>query len=210
MTPADLLASGLDQLDVNGPDGFADHLLAFANDLIKWNKVYNLTAIKRLDEIVIQHLLDSLSIANYITDLDLIDVGTGGGFPGIPLALLKPQCRVTLLDSNIKKTRFLQQMCINHQLTNCEVLHSRAESCSAVFTQVVCRAFASIPNILGYAGHLVAADGQLLAMKAHLGDEVDEKAISTAGFYVQEIQPLQVPYLDAERHLIVLGRVDQH
>lgn len=70
MTPADLLASGLDQLDVNGPDGFADHLLAFASDLIKWNKVYNLTAIKGLDDIIIQHLLDSLSIAKYVTDLD--------------------------------------------------------------------------------------------------------------------------------------------
>lgn len=137
-------------------------------------------------------------------------MGTGGGFPGIPLALLKPKCRFTLLDSNVKKTRFLQQMCINHKLDNCEVLHSRAESCSAVYTQVVCRAFASIPNILGYAGHLVAPDGRLLAMKAHLGDEVDELAISAAGFQVLDIMPLQVPYLDAERHLVVLGRLQQH
>lgn len=198
------LESGMKALGLEVDSDRSDRLLDFVGDLLKWNKVYNLTAIRNEHDVLRQHLLDSLSISPHLEAETVIDVGTGGGFPGIPLSLFHPETDFVLLDSNIKKTRFLQQMVINHGLRNCEVVHTRAESYSQTFEVVVCRAFASLPDIIELAGHMVAPGGKLLAMKGQLNQEVDEIAENSA-FSVQEIIPLDVPGLDAERHLIVLA-----
>ena len=200
------LESGLEELGFGDSTDLAKRMMAFVEDLKKWNKVYNLTAIRKTEDIVVQHLLDSLSISPYLEAQSVIDVGTGGGFPGIPLAMVHEQTRFALLDSNVKKTRFLQQMVINHQLQNCEVLHTRAESFTGTFDAVVCRAFASLPDIVGYAGHLVAPGGKLLAMKGQLGDEVDLLDESNNELKIENIVTLSVPGLEAQRHLVVLGR----
>ncbi len=198
------LESGLQALALEYSPDQIDKLLSFVDDLLKWNKVYNLTAIRQPADVIYQHLLDSLTISSYIESGKVIDVGTGGGFPGIPLAIFHPETHFVLLDSNVKKTRFLQQMVINHQLHNCEVAHTRAESYSGSFDQVVCRAFASLPNIVGFAGHLTSPVGRLLAMKGQLGDEVD--SFGENDFAIESGTPLKVPGLDAERHLVVLKR----
>ena len=205
-SPEQQLAIGLKSLGLSTGGGLATRLLAFLDDLEKWNKVYNLTAIRNRSDMVVQHVLDSLSIAPYVNAASVVDVGTGGGFPGVPLAMNYPDKTVVLLDSNVKKTRFLQQMIINHDLRNCEVMHTRAESCDRVFGAVVCRAFASLPDIIKFAGHLVEPNGKLLAMKGQLGDELEQVSESQDEFSVDEVIPLLVPGLDAQRHLVVLSR----
>lgn len=197
------LERGLDALGLAQSDHLSEQLVSFVADLVKWNKVYNLTAIREPHEILVQHIFDSLSIYPFVKGQTVIDVGTGGGFPGIPLAMIMPETRFTLLDSNGKKTRFLQQMVINHKLSNCEVIQSRAESYASKFDVVVCRAFASMADIVGYAGHLVGEGGSLLAMKGQV--EMELAAIPDT-FTVVEVIGLNVPDLDAERNLVVLKR----
>jgi 16S rRNA (guanine527-N7)-methyltransferase len=192
---------GFKILGLGQNDDLAERLGDFVADLVKWNKVYNLTAIREPQQILSQHIFDSLSVHRYITGQTIIDVGTGGGFPGVPLAMLMPNKSFTLLDSNGKKTRFLQQMIINHGLTNCEVVQSRAESYKVKSDLVICRAFASLVDIVGYAGHLVEEGGSLLAMKGHLEDELD--SVPDA-FEVTQIVELDVPDLPAERRLVVM------
>lgn len=197
------LERGFDALGLARNEDLSTRLTNFVSDLVKWNKVYNLTAIREPNEILVQHIFDSLSVHAYVTGPSVIDVGTGGGFPGIPLAMLMPDTQFTLLDSNGKKTRFLQQMVINHALDNCEVIQSRAESYSARFDVVICRAFASMADIVGYAGHLVGEGGSLLAMKGQLESELSDIPDT---FVVNSTVELQVPDLQAKRHLVVLKR----
>ena len=206
MTPEKQLDAGLETLGLSTDGDLAERLLAFLADLEKWNKVYNLTAIRNRGDMVLQHILDSLSVASYIEADAFVDVGTGGGFPGVPLAMNYPEKKVVLLDSNVKKTRFLQQMVINHGLRNCEVMHTRAESCSRTFGAVVCRAFASLPDIVSFAGHMVEPGGKLMAMKGQLSDEVEQV---DGPFTVNDVIPLQVPGLNAQRHLVVLVHSDE-
>ena len=207
MTLGDQLERGLVELGLSVKPSFADQLLVFMDDLLKWNKVYNLTSITKPDQVLTQHLLDSLSIHDYMDGASIIDVGTGGGFPGIPLAMYYQDASFSLLDSSVKKTRFLQQMVINHQLKNCSVVHSRAEDHDKKYDRVVCRAFASLPKIIQFSGHLVSENGKLLAMKGQLGPEIKEVEESGLGFQIVEVKKLQVPGLNAERHLVVLERV---
>ncbi len=204
MNLRDELESGIQTLALPYVPAQLDLLMNFVDDLLKWNKVYNLTAIRRPEDVISQHLLDSLSISPYIQAARIVDVGTGGGFPGIPLAVFHPNSQFVLLDSNVKKTRFLQQMVINHGLKNCEVAHTRAESYQQTFDIVVCRAFASLSDIVSFAGHLLAPGGQLLAMKGQPGEEID--SLSEKGFNIESILPLSVPGLDAQRHLVIMKR----
>tara|TARA_R110002073_G_scaffold4917_21_gene31180 strand:+ start:9929 stop:10543 length:615 start_codon:yes stop_codon:yes gene_type:complete len=198
-----MIVNGLAQLGLEEDGALADQFSAFVDDLIKWNKVYNLTAIREPGQILTQHIFDSLSVHAHVKGSRVIDVGTGAGFPGIPLAMLMPHRSFTLLDSNGKKTRFLQQVLINHSLGNCEVVQSRAESYAPQFDVVICRAFAALPEIVSFAGHLVAEKGELLAMKGQL---LEDSGALPNNFRVKEVHPLFVPGLDAERHLVVLGR----
>lgn len=181
-------------------------LLGYLALLHKWNRAYNLTAIRDPEEMVARHLLDSLSIAPYIQATRIIDVGSGPGLPGIPLAIIQPQRHFTLLDSNGKKTRFQQQVKLELGLTNLEIIGGRAESYTPEqpFDEVVSRAFASLTDMLVWSDRLCAPGGRFLAMKGLYPSA--ELAELPAGFQLQSAERLEVPDTDGERHLIILER----
>lgn len=198
---AGLAALGL-ALSPGARRGLLDYLIL----LEKWNRAYNLTAVRDRGEMVARHLLDSLSIVPYLQAPRIIDVGSGAGLPGIPLALALPDCRFVLLDSNRKKTRFLTQASAELGLDNVTVECRRAEEYrpEAGFDTVVTRAFASLAEIVTAAGHLCRSDGCLLAMKGRYPE--GELAALPPSFRLLAVEPLRVPGLEAERYLIRLAR----
>jgi 16S rRNA (guanine527-N7)-methyltransferase len=185
-------------------------LLAFLALLNKWNKAYNLTAVRDERVMVSRQLLDSLSILPWVTTDHLLDVGAGGGLPGIPLAIVFPEKRFTLLDSNGKKTRFLNQCVLELGLGNVEVIHGRAEDCQPdqPFTQISSRAFTALDNLVTWCGPLLANGGEFLAMKGQYPD--DEVAALPGGWQVESCHSLKVPGADGERHLLIVTRAEQH
>lgn len=183
-----------------------EKLLAYLELLHTWNRVYNLTAIHDLEESVLLHIIDSLSIKPYLNGTYLIDVGTGAGLPGIPLALTCPDKKFTLLDSNSKKTRFLSQAMYELPLNNIEVVHARCEDFKPVqkFDSILSRAFASIQVMLETTQHLLSEQGQFLAMKGVYPD-AEIKAISSE-FEVIAVHNLEITGLEAERHLVCIKK----
>lgn len=181
-------------------------LLAFLALLNKWNKAYNLTAVRDEQVMVSRQLLDSLSILPWVTTQHLLDVGAGGGLPGIPLAIVCPDQRFTLLDSNGKKTRFLHQCVLELGLDNVEVIHGRAEDCQPEqpFTQISSRAFTALDNLVGWCAPLLEGDGEFLAMKGQFPD--DEVAALPAGWQIEASHALKVLGADGERHLLIVTR----
>jgi 16S rRNA (guanine527-N7)-methyltransferase len=181
-------------------------LLAYLQLLQKWNKAYNLTAIRDPLQMVDRHLLDSLSIAPYIRVERIIDVGTGPGLPGIPLAIAFPDKSFTLLDSVGKKTRFLQQVKMELQLDNIHIHNGRVESFQPerLFDGVVSRAFSSLQLMLDLTSHLIPLEGQFLAMKGIY--PTSELAALSSQFKLCESHRLQVPGIEEERHLLVLSK----
>jgi len=178
-------------------------LLDYVGLMAKWNKVYNLTSVREQEEMVKRHLLDSLAITPYINGDSLLDVGTGGGLPGIPLAIVKPDMQITLLDSNSKKTRFLQQVKAELKLTNVTVVHDRVEHAQLPkFAVVTARAFATIKEIIDLAGRHCDDAGHLVLMKGIYPQEELEAA--GEGFSLQDVIALNVPECDGERHLVRL------
>ncbi|MCC6209088.1 MAG: 16S rRNA (guanine(527)-N(7))-methyltransferase RsmG [Gammaproteobacteria bacterium] len=200
------LDAGLAALGLALPPAVRRGLLDYLVLLEKWNRAYNLTAVRDRGEMVARHLLDSLSIVPYIKTPRIIDVGSGAGLPGIPLALALPACRLVLLDSNRKKTRFLSQAVAELRLGNVAVESLRAEEYrpDEGFDTVVTRAFASLAEIVAAAGHLCRSDGCLLAMKGRYPAE--ELAALPPSFRLLAVEPLRVPGLDAERYLVRLAR----
>jgi 16S rRNA (guanine527-N7)-methyltransferase len=199
---AGLTALGLDT-------ALADPLASYLALMLRWNAAYNLTAIRDPREMVTKHLLDSLAMAPAVTGLaTLADLGTGAGLPGIPLAVATPGLRVTLVESNGKKARFMREALRVLGLGNAEVAESRIEALDrpGQFAAITARALATLPQILALGGHLIAPDGVLLAMKGARPD--DEIAALPPGWTLREIQPLTVPGLNAERHLVTVGRAD--
>ncbi len=174
--------------------------------LEKWNKAYNLTAIRDPRQMVTLHLLDSLAIARWLKPGRLLDVGTGPGFPGIPLAILEPDREYFLLDSNGKKTRYLKQLVFEMGLKQVTVLDTRVEQWQPdrPFDVIVSRAFASLDKMVQLTHHLLAEQGVWQAMKGDAA--VAEQEQLPADVEIVEIQPLTVPQLDAERHLITLQK----
>lgn len=172
--------------------------------LEEWAQVVNLTAIKNRQEMEILHLQDSLSVLPYITGPRLIDVGTGAGFPGMVLAIARPELEVTLLDSVGKKTRFLQQVKARLKLTQVTIVNSRVEDYDPElkFDQVISRAFSNLTKFVQCTEHLCKPNGQFLAMKGIVPTEEIEALPEK--FKVSAIHPLKVPGLNAERHLIVI------
>lgn len=182
------------------------HLLRYLELLSQWNNVFNLTAIRDPKEMVMLHILDSLSVAPYLHGSRLLDVGTGAGLPGIPLALLHPEKQFVLLDSNSKKTRFLTQVLATLPIKNVEVVHARCEEFKpdVCFDSIISRAFASIQVMLDTTQHLVCADGQFLAMKGVYPTE--EIAAIPIGYQLIAVHPLNVKGINAARHLVCIAK----
>ena len=200
------LSTGARQLGVELSEAQHAQLLAYLALLIKWNKAYNLTAVRNPDEMVSRHLLDSLSVMPFIHSERWLDVGSGGGMPGIPLAILHPHKQVTVLDSNGKKTRFLTQVKLELKLDNLQVIHKRVEEFQPElpFTGIVSRAFSSMENFTNWTRHLGDAQTQWLAMKGlHPADEL---VALPADFKVDSEQALTVPGCQGQRHLLILRR----
>jgi len=204
------LAQGLADLELEFDDASQQQLLAFLALLNKWNRAYNLTAVRESGQMVSRQLLDSLSILPFVTAEHLLDVGAGGGLPGIPLAIVLPHKRFTLLDSNSKKTRFLTQCVLELGLKNVDIVHGRAESCDPAiqYRQISSRAFTALENLVAWCGHLLADEGEFLAMKGQFPD--DEVAALPSGWQVKSRHPLSVPGSDGDRHLLVIGRDSGH
>lgn len=179
-------------------------LLEFLKLLIKWNKTYNLTAVRDPELMVSHHLLDSLSVHPHLAGTSLADIGTGAGLPGMPLAIVNPDRQFLLIDSNSKKTRFITHAVARLGLTNVTVWHGRSEhyEAGAGFDTVMCRALASIPKLIEIGGHLLSRGGRLVAQKGHvpkdeLGELPDQWLATTVA--------VDVPFLeDKTRHIIVL------
>ncbi|MFQ6575334.1 16S rRNA (guanine(527)-N(7))-methyltransferase RsmG [Pseudomonas sp. UM16] len=203
---AEELSTGARQLGVELSEAQHAQLLAYLALLIKWNKAYNLTAVRNPDEMVSRHLLDSLSVMPFIHSERWLDVGSGGGMPGIPLAILHPHKQVTVLDSNGKKTRFLTQVKLELKLDNLTVIHKRVEEFQPPqpFTGIVSRAFSSMENFTNWTRHLGDEQTQWLAMKGlHPADEL---VALPADFRVDSEQALTVPGCQGQRHLLILRR----
>ena len=206
MSLAQQLAQGLKELGCALPDPAQRQLVEYLALLQKWNRVYNLTAVREPSRMVSQHLLDSLAVAPHAGAATLLDVGSGAGLPGIPLALALPDSRVTLLDSNHKKAAFLKQAVMELKLGNVEVVRERVETWQAAqgFEVVISRAFSDLGEFVTLAGRHAAAGGRLLAMKGvHPYEEISQLP---QGWQAQHVLPLTVPGLGAQRHLVVLGR----
>ena len=213
-SPADLLASGLLQIASAIDQKTQEKLLRYVSLLDKWNKVYNLTAVRDPQRMIGMHILDSLSILSAVAKHQrLLDVGSGGGLPGIPLAIvlatIAPDFHVTMLDTITKKTTFIRQVIGDLGLTNAMVVTERVENYrpEKVFDAVISRAFSELKDFVDGAGHLCAPDGRMLAMKGvHPFDEI---ARLPGGYLVEEVVALQVPQVDGQRHLVVIKKTDQ-
>jgi 16S rRNA (guanine527-N7)-methyltransferase len=193
-----ILVSSLEFLNLSLSDDKIDRLLDFIKLIEKWNKAYNLTAIRDREDMVRLHILDSLAIASYIEGKRVIDIGTGAGLPGIPLAIYWPEIEFTLLDSNAKKTRFVQQAILELKLKNVSVCHNRVEHYhpEKSFDTVITRAFASLSDIVELTAHLLGKDGVLLAMKGQAPVIPKLESAKT------RLIPVSVPGIAAERCLV--------
>lgn len=204
MSLAAKLAQGLVELDLALPPESEQRLLEYLALLRKWNKVYNLTAVREASKMVSQHLLDCLAVAPHVTAATLLDVGSGAGLPGIPLALALPRAQVTLLDSSHKKAAFLRQAAIELKLTNVSVVCERVEAWRPAqqFEMVITRAFSDLVDFVMAAGRHAARGGRLAAMKGIYPHE--EIAQLPPGWRLQRALPLAIPGLRAQRHLVLL------
>lgn len=197
------LAAGLKALALPADPGRVERLLRFLALMQKWGKTYNLTAIKDARAAVGLHLLDSLAVSPHLHDARVLDVGTGAGLPGIPLAIVNEQRSFVLLDSSAKKIRFVRQAIMELGLRNVEALAMRVEDYRnpAGFDTVLARAFASLADIRAMTSHLVAPGGRILALKGRA--PLDE--IQSLGPVAVQVQALRIPGVNAERHLIAMG-----
>jgi len=204
----EVLAKGLAQLGLDLSDVAQQQLLDYLALLQKWNKVHNLISRKESDNLVVRHLLDSLAALPYINGSRVVDVGSGAGLPGIPLAIACPRCHFTLLDCNSKKARFRNQAVIELGLKNVTVVDARAEEYRPEqgFDSVISRAFATIADMLEVAGHLAAPGGRFLALKGVYPEQ--ELAELPDGYRLDVVHPLDVPLLGAERHLAIVVRAE--
>lgn len=205
------LADSIAALGLALPQETVDRLLAFGELLLKWNKVYNLTAIRNPQELITHHLLDSLAVLPHLAAVSrLADIGSGGGLPGVVLAIVRPGLLVSSIETVGKKASFQQQAKIELGLGNFSVLNKRVEQVQAdslpggAADGVVSRAFSSLADFVSLSGHLVGEGGALYAMKGV--NPVDEIAALPAGWIVTETHALRVPGLAAERHLLVIRR----
>lgn len=202
MSDADILRAGAAKLGLELDEHTQSQLLAYVELLFKWNKVYNLTAIRDKSEMVSHHLLDSLAVVPHLWPGRWLDVGSGGGMPGLVLAIVKPDWQFTLLDSNTKKTGFVQQAVIELGLKNVSVHSGRVEEWHPEyrFDGIISRAFAELGDFLAVSRHLISPNGRWAAMK---GQPEPELTGITKDFEIENIVSLKVPGIEAARSLVI-------
>jgi 16S rRNA (guanine527-N7)-methyltransferase len=205
MSVAAQLAEGVEALGLTLPQGAEARLVEYLALLQKWNRIYNLTAVREASKMVNQHLLDCLAVVPHTKAATVLDVGSGAGLPGIPLALAAPKMHVTLLESNQKKSAFLQQAKLELKLDNVAVTCERVETWQPgrKFDMVISRAFSDLAEFIKLAGRHVAPGGAVAAMKGIYPHE--EITQLPAGWRLREALPLTVPGLRAQRHLLFIA-----
>jgi len=191
-------------MDLALSDQVIDQLMTYLDLVEKWNRVYNLTAIREREEMIKLHFLDSLSILKHVQVKNILDVGSGAGFPGIVLAITKPELKVTVMDSVNKKTTFMQQVKSELSLTNLDVVNSRVEDYqpTTLFEAVTSRAFSNLKNMMSLTQHTLQKEGVWLAMKSK--DVKQEVEAFEKNQYT--LIPLEVPFINAERYLVILKK----
>ncbi|ABX23571.1 16S rRNA (guanine(527)-N(7))-methyltransferase RsmG [Salmonella enterica] len=194
----------LDEAGISLTDHQKNHLVAYVGMLDKWNKAYNLTSVRDPAEMIVRHILDSIVVAPYLQGQRFIDVGTGPGLPGIPLAIVLPDAHFTLLDSLGKRVRFLRQVQHELKLENITPVQSRVEAYPSEppFDGVISRAFASLSDMVSWCRHLPGDKGRFYALKGQLPE--DEIASLPNNFSVESVEKLRVPQLEGERHLVII------
>lgn len=195
------LINGIENLGLVLPPDTAQRLVDYIELLHRWNRTFNLTAVRQPQQMVSRHLLDSLAVLPHIGEGWVVDVGSGAGLPGIPLALARPQQRFVLIDTNSKKTRFMQQAKIVLGLDNVEVVHSRVQQYqpSRPVDTIIARAYAATDDIIDTTRHLHHGGVRLLVMQGKC-----DQTLRTAGYCIDAIHRLNVPGLAAERHLLMV------
>lgn len=199
----------LDEAAIVLNESQVEQLVALVELLAKWNKAYNLTSVRDPKAMLVRHIMDSLVVSKHLEGQRFIDVGTGPGLPGLPLAIINPDKQFVLLDSLGKRIRFITQVCHDLKLTNVQTQHSRVEDFQDEqgFDGVLSRAFASLSDMLQWCSHLPAKHGKFYALK---GVVPDSKEIDVASpFVVESVLDLQVPRLAEQRHLIIISSITQ-
>lgn len=201
-----LLREGLTALGVSVTPALTGRFIAYLDLLVRWNRAYNLTSITDAEGMVVRHVLDSVTARPWLAGTTVLDAGSGAGFPGIPLALLEPDRRYTLVDASGKKVRFLRQVVMELGLDHVTPVQARLEDWrgEGPYDTVISRALASLAEFVTTCGHLAGDTGRLVAMKGRRPDA--ELAALPAPWRVTAVEPVSVPGLDAERHIIVLDR----
>lgn len=207
MSPADKLAQGLAELGLRLAPDIERKLLDYVALIAKWNRVHNLTAVRAKSQMVSAHLLDCIAVAPFLEANTILDVGSGAGLPGIPLALMWPHVSVVLIDSNHKKAAFLRQTVIELGLKNATVVSERVEDWQPphLYDLVISRAFSDLPEFLRIAGRMCAEKGTVATMKGVYPHE--ELAQLPPDFKLRRVEQLSIPGLPAERHLVLLSPV---
>ncbi|MCH4246524.1 16S rRNA (guanine(527)-N(7))-methyltransferase RsmG [Acinetobacter populi] len=200
------LQQGVKALNLELSSDVLDHLLKYQDALVLWNKAFNLTAIRDPKEMLVKHLLDSLSILPYLPEGRLIDIGTGGGMPGLIIALCQPERTCVLLDSNGKKIRFLKQFIADMKLPNVQAVQTRVEDQEHIdklghFDVITSRAFASLLDFVSLSKPYMHEHSVIAAMKG----VVPTEELAQLSDYQQQVIQLKVPHLDEQRHLILLS-----
>jgi len=197
-----MLVQGIDRLGLEVFESDRQRLLALLALLRHWNRRFNLTAVRDPLRMVPYHLLDSLAVSPYLRGTEVLDVGTGAGFPGLPLAIIHPEIRFVLLDSNGKKVRFVRQAIMELNISNVEAVQARVESLERAsgFSTIVTRAFAALPEIVQLTSHLLVPRGVLLALKSRQA-ETELEALLHSPIQAR-LRRLQVPFLEGQRSLI--------
>lgn len=204
---AHVLKSGVEKLDLGLSESQQEKLLDYLALLNKWNKVYNLTAVRDPMEMMTLHVLDSLAAVPAFKDAqNVLDVGAGGGLPGVVLAIARPDMKVSMIDIVHKKTAFLNQVKAELELVNVTVYTKKVQELQVKtpYDVITSRAFADLSDFVNWSGHLLAEGGRFIALKGTAPAEERERLPDP--WKVNELQPLQVPGLDAQRHLVFIGR----
>jgi 16S rRNA (guanine527-N7)-methyltransferase len=202
--PEDLLEDGIYELGLEDRLAGDERLMEFITELMNWNRIYNLTSVRKPNEIVTRHILDSLSILPYLEGRRVLDIGTGAGLPGIPLAIACPEREFVLLDSSSKKLRFVQQTLTILKLDNVTLAHTRIEDYKPQerFDSVICRAFSELRELYRHAARLCTSSGRVLAMKG-IYPVAEIEGLDNRNV-IEKVVSLTIPGLAAERHLICM------